>query len=170
METINDDIIQAYKFNHDFSINEIYIKNNVKEIGQCAFFRCINLSKVDFEENSKLKVIRTNAFYTCLSLTKICIPDSVVEIEEECFHRCYNLNEVILPKNLTVIKSLTFDHCQKMESIIIPENIRKIEFEAFSNCHSLKNVYMSRKTYDMNCNDFNFIFTSCNKDIKVSII
>ena len=53
-------------------------------------------------------------FQRCMSLTKIMIPDSVIEIGNFAFSGCRNLTNVIIPAEVQEIGSRAFDKCKKL--------------------------------------------------------
>lgn len=58
-----------------------------------AFYYFRELSRVEFEPNSKLRTIQKDAF-TESKLASILIPASVAELEKECFLRAKKLSHI----------------------------------------------------------------------------
>ena len=78
---------KAFK-NNEF-LRKVVIPNNVTEIGEEAFFRCIHLNEVDINVyTSKLKTIKCKAFYDCSMLKLLHIPHSTERIEANAFGEC----------------------------------------------------------------------------------
>lgn len=53
------------------------------------------------------------------------------------FYRCMNLETIEIPNTFTLINSYVFDGCEGLKSIIIPNSVERIEHDAFEFCNSL---------------------------------
>lgn len=73
-------------------IESIVIPSSVKFIGSECFSCCKNLEKVEFHDDSQLKIIDDFAFQNT-KLRNITIPRHVVEIKANSFENCKNLQE-----------------------------------------------------------------------------
>ena len=133
-------IIRFGEFQNRKSIKNVKIAASVGAIGQQAFARCRKLKSVVFEENSHLGFIGEMAFYYCISLLEIEIPDSCHIIGEDAFSYCKELVKVTLPKFLNVIEEVTFSGCIKLTNIKFPEELRNIKSFAFENCAQLRKI------------------------------
>ena len=71
------------------SLEEITIPDNVKSVGQEAFFDCVSLKEITIPDGATS--IGWRAFKGCTSLTRITIPDSVTNIDGETFEDCNNV-------------------------------------------------------------------------------
>ncbi len=87
-------------------LNSVKIPKSITEIGNRAFLLCGKLSKVEFEENSNLIIIKSEAFSCCSKLTEIIIPDSVTEIEDEVFNCCSAIRTITIGENVKLGKYL----------------------------------------------------------------
>ena len=67
----------------------------VKEIGDFAFYQCVSLTSIEIPDS--VTSIRDGAFYRCYSLTNIDIPDSVTSIGGGALYDCSYLTEITLP-------------------------------------------------------------------------
>ena len=81
--------------------------------------------------------IANNAFYKCIYLTSITIPDSVTSIGRSAFATCKALTSVVIPDNVTSIGDFVFSDCKKLTSVTIPYNVTSIGSNAFYNCSGL---------------------------------
>jgi len=67
------------------------------------------------------RVIGYHAFYDCISLTDVTIPDNVVEVGAEAFYNCKTLKTLRIGKKLTYINGAAFKSCDKIENIHISD-------------------------------------------------
>lgn len=148
----------TFIFSHAFychpTIYSIHFPSSLERIESCAFWYCINLKRVYFSKNSKLKTIHEFAF-SGSSIKYFECPKSVETICCKAFHNCEMLEkfifekgsniselqfsiisyaiikEIKLPLSLVTIHELAFDHCDNLVSIIIDKN-SKISINNFN--------------------------------------
>ena len=85
----------------------IQIPSNIISIGEGAFVYCVNLVKVNFEEESKLNNISSAAFGYCVSLTSISLPSELETIGDMAFVGSFNLVEIYNYSTLPIAVSST---------------------------------------------------------------
>ena len=138
--------IGAYAFRD--SLENITIPDTVIELDNNAFRDCINLSNVEFLENSQLELIGNYAFYGCLDLESIVIPTTVTKIGQYAFNGNTNLRNVYFDPNseLSIIDDYAFSNCDGLESIIIPTNVTNIGYYAFKFSDNLRTVILKPLT------------------------
>ena len=107
-------------------------------IGDYAFYNCINLESVTIPNS--VTSIGDYAFLNCINLESITIPNSVTSIGHDAFYGCDKLASVTIPNNVTSIGSKAFGDCGKLESVTIPNSVTSIEKSAFANCKNLEKV------------------------------
>ena len=83
----------------------IFNGSEIKEIEPYTFKNCVNL--IDY-----------NAFFGCSSLTKVVIPDNVVEIGKKAFLGCTSLTEATIGRSVRSIGEKCFDGCEKLATVI----------------------------------------------------
>lgn len=66
-------------------MKRVFIPKSVQEIQESAFFECESLREVVFEEGSMLKSIEKLAFWNCILLEKINLPEGLERIGNMCF-------------------------------------------------------------------------------------
>ena len=95
-------------------IESIVIPSSVKFIGCECFSCCKNLEKVEFHDDSQLKIIDDFAFQNT-KLRNITIPRHVVEIKANSFENCKNLQEYNFSDDSELKKKLKIVHFLEVE-------------------------------------------------------
>lgn len=109
------------------NVEEVTIPSYIECISSYAFNQCSSLKKVEFENNSKLKIIGQNAFSeTCIN--KIKIPSSVASIGKYCFQYSESLRMVEFPTDckITTMDDYLFSYTI-IERIRIPSQVTLIK-------------------------------------------
>lgn len=100
----------------------------------------LETDKIDNTDDSKVKVTGAKEKE---KITKVEIPDNVVEIAESAFKNAQKVWSVTLPKGITTIGAEAFSGCTSLESIVIPDSVTTIDAKAFSGCTSLQKIIIS---------------------------
>lgn len=100
----------------------------------------LETDKIDNTDDSKVKVTGAKEKE---KITKVEIPDNVVEIAESAFKNAQKVWSVTLPKGITTIGAEAFSGCTSLESIVIPDSVTTIDAKAFSGCTSLQKIVIS---------------------------
>ena len=87
----------------------------VREIGDSAFFYCVALTTVTLPEG--LTTIGDYAFGSCWSLTTITLPEGLTSIGDSAFSGCGSLTTITLPIGLTTIGENPFRGCDLLAKI-----------------------------------------------------
>ena len=129
--------------------------NNVKRIGEGAFYGCIGLSSITIPEN--IASIGESAFLNCSNLTTVTLESNAVvsasrkELNDWIDDYDYNslksifgsqVQTYILGNTVNSIGEGAFCGCSSMNTIVIPNSIKNIGVDAFSGCSGLKKVIM----------------------------
>ena len=149
------------------SLASISIPSSVKSIGTDTFYNCnslkyyknnnayylgnannnylvlmglIDKTITSFEVLEDTKIIYTNVFSQCSSLTSISIPSSVTSIGNGAFSGCSSLTSISIPSSVTSIGNGAFSGCSSLTSISIPSSVTSIGNGAFSGCSSLESI------------------------------
>ncbi|MDE7225654.1 MAG: leucine-rich repeat protein, partial [Ruminococcus sp.] len=178
----------GYKFKSLNSLNLYYEKySDHIEITGC------DRSEIDViipEEIDGLPVtiIKDDAFYECLNLESITIPDNVTSIGDSAFKNCTSLESITIPDNVTYIGGDTFAETPWLESkrkenplvivndilvdgqlcegdIIIPDGIRVISKYAFEFCYGPKSITLPDSVTSIG----NCAFYFCSNLISITI-
>jgi hypothetical protein len=121
------------------SIKEICLEDGVQSIGDYAFFDCINLKSITIPQS--VISIGNNAFNT---LTEITIPSSM-KIDFSSLDSCDSLNTIKLSAGTGIMvdwsldfeDSLWYRHRDTVRDISLDEGITNISESAFYNCTNL---------------------------------
>ena len=83
--------IPAYSF-YNVNLNSITIGDNVKSIGNSAFYGCTNIATIVIPDNTTS--IGNSVFYNCSRVSSITIGKGVASIGSSAFYGCTSLAEI----------------------------------------------------------------------------
>lgn len=116
--------ISENQFSARRDLVNVYVPKSVERLSAGAFYNCLNLKSVIFEEGSNLKYIDDSVFQNCRNLETINLPDSVVYINSHCFWDCGKLPSTLaLPKSLEKVEPTAF-YNTKLKTVILPEQCK----------------------------------------------
>ncbi len=132
------------------SLTSIKIPNSVRSIGEDAFSGCEGLPVIDnirYADTYLVEVVDKTlssyniiegtkwigdwAFYACIGLTSIEIPNSVTDIGIAAFNLCPNLTSVVISNGVTSIGQAAFAECS-IKNIVIGASVGHIGDCAFA--------------------------------------
>ena len=119
-------------------LTDVVIPNNVRSIGDRAFYGCSGLTSVTIPDS--VTSIGSYAFYGCSGLTGVTIPDSVTSINEGAFSYCSGLTSITIPDSVASIGYFAFQGCSALTSLTIGNGVASIRNYAFSTCTNLTSV------------------------------
>ena len=138
-------------YKYRVSIHSVEVGSGVTGIGSNAFTSCLNLTRVSLP--GTLTRIGKYAFLKCIGLSRISLPDSLTRIESYAFQGS-GLRSVTIPRGVKTIADHTFLDCFAMTLALLPDGIQSIEAYAFSGCSALKSVNVPRSVEFLG--DFSF--------------
>jgi len=115
-----------------------FTANGLKLIGEKAFYMCISITVIIIPEG--VTEIGKSAFEGCKSATKIEIADSVLTIGDSAFSECSAAATLTLGNNVTYIGANSFYLCVNITVIIIPDSVTEIGNSAFEGCSSATTI------------------------------
>lgn len=123
---ITDSVIEIGEraFYTCLQLEEVTMGNGVKKIGQEAFAGCFKMKTIHLSDS--LQEIGLRAFNFCESLEALELPSSLRNIEMEAFGNCISLKSLNIPDGVQAIPPGTFDRCSSMEELYIPSSVTKI--------------------------------------------
>lgn len=132
----------------DSSLGTIKIPSNLTSLGNGAFYRCQNLTSVDFN-NSNLASISDNAFA-----------------------RCYNLEgDLVIPSSVRYIGTSAFFDCFKLGSkLTLPNKGISIRNQAFANCYNLTTIDFNNSTISLTANEFSAKIDDSINPVNTTIV
>ena len=154
--------LSAHSFSYS-NFSYIYLPDSIVEIGIEAFANC-QLDSIRLSLN--LIIIKEKAFYNCLYLNEIVIPESVMTIEKEAFDGTgiyNNVNEdsliyagnwviayngggnIVFNDSTRGVCDSAFDYCLGVITITISKSIEVIGQLAFKGCFYLENIFVDEE-------------------------
>ena len=145
--TVNDDGLSASVTDADENITTADIPATVTidgadypvtAIGNEAFYRCLALQSVTLPEG--LQSIGGRAFRDCVALTGLILPEGLQDIGDMAFHNCESLQSIVLPGGVRDIVESTFRNCTSLANVTLPEGLQSIGDAAFYYCPALESI------------------------------
>ena len=135
--------IRTWAFGNCENLRSVELASNIENIESRAFYRNKLLKKVSIAGGAKLLKISEAAFYECVNLSVVQLPDNLEVIDESAFFGCNNLKFINVPKSLIEIGNNAFSN-SGLVSIELPDNITKIGKFSFYQCYHLTKVVLSQ--------------------------
>lgn len=127
--------------------NSYTVRSGTLYIGDNAFYNCISLSAINLPDS--VISIGGKAFYGCKNLQSINLPNSVISIGEAAFYSCENLQSISLPSSIKTIEQDTFYGCKSIQKLSIPHSVAFVEDYALRGCSSMTDLYLSNPKIDL---------------------
>ena len=116
------------------SISDNDVAYSVSSIGDSAFYACVGLTVVTIPNS--VTSIRDGAFYGT-GLFSVTIPESVTSIDNRVFYGCLELENVTMGNGVTWIGHWAFGRCSALKYCRIGSNVKTIGLNAFMECVSM---------------------------------
>lgn len=137
--------IKDRAFKHCNMLVEVYIPDNITNVGSYAFAGCENLEYVELSDG--LTFLNEGIFECCPKLDHVVIPESVENIGMQAFNGCLALSEITFSEKLSYIGRHAFDGCTSLTEITLYESLGDMGDGAFTRCDSLARVYAPKGSY-----------------------
>lgn len=111
---------------------EVEVPKEITLIGNSAFENNSSVTKVTFENGSKLQNIARNAFKSCVNLKQVVLPKTVEKISYGAFQDCMRLERITIPASVKTIEENVFSGCSELSEIRLNEGIETIGDGAFA--------------------------------------
>ncbi len=96
------------------------------------------------------------AFFSCVSLEKVRLPETLTEIGQSAFHFCTFLKEITIPDGVKSIMHSAFAYCSSLEEVVVPDSVVEMGNCVFMHCTSLKRAVLGG-----NYDNFDNVFLDC---------
>ncbi len=115
------------------------VPQGVESIAPEAFYGCLRLWELVLPDS--LTVIGESAFYDCENLTQIIFGAGLLQIGSDAFSWCTGLRDLNLPEPLEKLGAGAFGGCMGLEELYLPESLQSIAQDAFGGCDSLRSLH-----------------------------
>ena len=136
---IDESVVELY-YNafSNTTLSSVWIPATCTEIGGSVFSGSEVLQEcVIF---SKIEVLPQATFYMCPALTKVTLPETITEIEDDVFLGCKSLAEIDLPDGLVKLGGEAFKYCESIVTIDIPDGVTVLHTATFKDCTALTHI------------------------------
>ena len=110
----NNGCIEEWKYESNASIRKLWIPKTITKIGSHAFYRCLNLSEIQFEMDGTQPLhIGLMAFANCSSLRNLHLPARLASLGKGCFRDCSLLEDMEIDEGDSglMVNDHLFDNC-----------------------------------------------------------
>lgn len=132
-----------------------------------AFEGCKGITKLNLPDS--IIEIGNSAFKGCSKLAEINIPAGVTEIGDDCFNGCESLKSIDIPGSVKSIGNYAFDGCKELREVIISDSVTEIGYGAFSNCEKLEKVMLPKNLTAINSGLFRNCYSLGSVDIPAGV-
>ncbi len=158
------DLGNIFKDNVDIkSFDELRHFTGLTHIADSAFFSCLHLTTLTLPET--VKSIGTHSFMCCIELTQFVVPGGVSKIPYAAFYKCRSMRSLSLPSGITSIDREAFGRCSELKTIALPDDLESIGDSAFFFCTNLQALVLPPKLKTIG----DYAFRSCESLTSVVV-
>ena len=113
-----------------FNLSDVPLPDSVKEIRTGAFRSCTGLDFINIPE--KTEIIGNSAFHLAKELLKVDIRDNTAlkKVEEDAFYSCDKLENIAFPDSIPADNAMKFEKnafrsCRVLSGVYLPESLKK---------------------------------------------
>ena len=121
-------------------IDKLILPSTLRRIGRGCFACCDSLIELDLKCSQFSAADK--AFYRCISLERVKLPDELTILPDGFFRGCTELDNLVLPEKLEIIKTGSISYVTRLMHINIPKSVRTIEEQAFSYSFGLTDIFV----------------------------
>lgn len=103
------------------AIESLHLPDSLKEIQCDAFKGCEQLKEINLA-SSHVELIDCGAFYNCVLLEEVILPNTLLTLGSNAFSNCSFLKRVYIPASVLEIGSLPFKDCPLLTTIDVDKN------------------------------------------------
>ncbi|MGD9679352.1 MAG: leucine-rich repeat protein, partial [Vulcanibacillus sp.] len=171
--TLNDGIVEIGRYALSATgLSFIEIPNSVTIIDRYCFANSALLENATFKTESQLNKIDNYAFYKCILLDLVFLPDELTTIGDHSFAYCSNLRTLFIPNSATKISSLAFKETNNL-TIYTPVNQKPLDWPNLSQpiVFDIESIHTNEQFLYAKAIDFIIILQSAiNEDLTHLII
>ncbi len=146
-------------------------KYTVTAIGNYAFYSCIYLRNVTIPQS--VTSIGDHAFELCRCLTSVTINNAATSIGDSAFQKCEELETLKLGEHITTIGEDAFFDCNVLDNVTIPDSVTSIGDCAFCCCYNLQTISLGKNIETIGDDHivglYDGVFYACHKLSKITI-
>ncbi|MBQ9297443.1 MAG: leucine-rich repeat domain-containing protein [Clostridia bacterium] len=86
-----------------------------------------------------IEKIENDAFNNILTIEKVYLPSTLIEIGEGSFRKT-KIQNIVLPNNLIAIGENCFEGCPELIKVVVPDSVTEIGARVFKNCPKITNI------------------------------
>lgn len=113
----------------------------------------------------KVVAVDDYAFFNCVGLTGIILPNTLISIGDNACNRCTGLVSLYLSNSVTSLGDNSFNGCTSLASVDLPNSVVMIGVGAFQGCANLTSVTLGNHLSTIN----NLAFEGCNRLSTIAI-
>src|SRR5690554_3457766 len=136
-------------FKNAKNLEYIEFPRNLEVIDEYSFEDCTSLKEINFNETTKLKIIKNGAFRNCISLVSVQLPESLENLGSSVFQNAEKLLEIEIPSKIETLHNHTFYNCISLKQVNFRLNskISEIGRMAFYGTNNLKEMILPKSIY-----------------------
>ncbi|MDL2300778.1 leucine-rich repeat protein [Lachnospiraceae bacterium OttesenSCG-928-D06] len=145
--------IGNYAFYNCMSLASISLSNALATLGNWSFANCMNLTGINIDLNSNIRMLGDHAFYRCTGLTSFNLPIAVTAIGDSAFEDCFNLESFVFGNGtlnvaFSTIGDYAFKNCRTLKKIEFPDtySVKNMPISIFQGCYELESITIKDST------------------------
>ncbi len=143
-------------FNGCTSLSNIFIGSEVQWIPDYCF-ALTGITSINLDDN--VRQIGEGAFYSCTKLKTVTMSYKLESVGERAFRGCSALTNFALPKLVTSIGAEAFQGCTSIGSLNIPYHVTQIGADAFKDSNITINTTTDAYAYEY-CKAYGYPYTT----------